>query len=268
MNETIQFLVNHGGPVVFATVLLEQLGLPLPAMPWLLAAGALSASGKLNPVMAVGLTVLACLIADSIWFYLGRHRGDQVVRFLCRISLEPDACVRRTQGMFTQYGMGGVIAAKFLPGLSTVAPPLAGMSGVSAGRFLFFDGLGSLCYGGSLILLGFLFRGQLEQIGAAAAGLGTSALGLVAGLAAAYIGWKYLQRQRLFRELRMARITVEELRQKQEAGEELVILDLRSSSELARDPSLIRGARHISLEEVEHRYQEIPQDREIVVYCS
>src|SRR2546428_14136846 len=120
-----------------------MMGLPVPAVPWLLAAGALSTSGKLNPLVAISATAAACLTADSIWFYLGRHRGGQVLSFLCRISLEPDSCVRRTQNVFTRYGMRGVMAAKFLPGVSTLVPPLAGMSGVSSGRFLLFDGVGS-----------------------------------------------------------------------------------------------------------------------------
>lgn len=154
MNGTTQFLVTHGVPIVFAAVFLEQMGLPLPVVPLLLAVGALSATGQFSPLLGVGITLLACLIADTIWFYLGRHRGHRVLGFLCRISLEPDSCVRRTQNVYTRYGLRGVVVAKFVPGLSTVAPPLAGMSGVNAGRFLFADGLGSLLYGGSFIFLG------------------------------------------------------------------------------------------------------------------
>src|SRR5205814_5396591 len=131
------------------------------------------------------------------------------------------------------------------PGLSTLAPPLAGNAGVSAARFFAFDGLGSLLYAGSFILVGVLFRHQLEQVIAALAGLGSGALGVVLGLAAFYIGYKYYQRQRLLKELRMARITVDELRQKQEAGENPVILDLRSHAELERNPALIHGALHM-----------------------
>jgi len=188
--------------------------------------------------------------------------------FLCRISLEPDSCVRKTQDLFTRYGMRGVVAAKFVPGLSTLLPPLAGHAGVSAPRFLFFDGLGSLLYGGCFILLGVLFSHQLEQIIGALAGLGHSALGVVVGLAALYIGYKYYQRHRLLSELRMARITVDELRQKQEAGENLIILDLRSHAALEQDPTLIHGALHMPMEEVQLRHEEIPRDRDIILYCS
>src|SRR5260370_22412925 len=130
MTETSQFLINHGLPLVFGAVLLEQMGLPLPAIPWLLAAGALSATGKFSLFLGIGVTVIACLLADGFWFYLGRHRGNQVLGLLCRISLEPDSCVRRTQNVFTRYGLKGVVVAKFLPGLSTVVPPLSGVSGM------------------------------------------------------------------------------------------------------------------------------------------
>jgi len=218
--------------------------------------------------VALSAATFASLLADLIWFYLGRHGGHRVLRLLCRISLEPDSCVRRTQDLFTRYGMRGIVAAKFIPGLSTLVPPLAGNSGVSVPRFLFFDGLGSLLYAGCFILVGVLFSHQLEQVIAAFASLGGSALGVVGGLAALYIGYKYFQRHRLLSELRMARITVDELHQKLETGENPIILDLRSQSELERDPALIRGARHITMDEVQAHQHEIPRDRDIILYCS
>jgi membrane protein DedA with SNARE-associated domain/rhodanese-related sulfurtransferase len=266
LTKTSEFLIRHGPLLVFAAVLVEQLGLPIPALPWLLAAGALSAIGKFNLLLGIVLTVIACLIADALWFYLGRYRGSQVLGFLCRISLEPDSCVRRTQNVFTRYGMRGVVAAKFVPGMGTVAPPLAGMSGIPAGRFFFFDGLGSLLYGSSVLCLGYLFSNQIEQIGSAFAQIGGSALSLLVGVVVLYVAYKYWQRQRLLRKLRMARITVEELRRKLDAGENPVILDLRSKAELERDPSLIQGAIHFALDEIEH--QVFPRDRDIILYCS
>src|SRR5437867_2515379 len=154
MNETIEFLVRHGTAVLFAAVFIEQIGVPLPAAPWLLAAGALAGTGKMNWVVALTAAAFGSVLADLIWFYLGRHRGQRVLSLLCRISLEPDSCVRRTQGFFTRYGMKGVVAAKFIPGLSTLAPPLAGSTGVSAPRFLFFDGLGSVLYVGCFVFVG------------------------------------------------------------------------------------------------------------------
>jgi len=268
MSETSQFLINHGLPLVFAAVFVEQMGLPLPALPWLLAAGALSATGQFSLPLGLGVTVIACLIADAVWFYLGRYRGNQVLALLCRISLEPDSCVRRTQNVFTKYGLRGVLIAKFVPGMSTVAPPLAGMSGISAGRFLFVDAAGSLLYGGCLLGFGYFFSHQIDQIAAGIARIGGSALSLVIGLAILYIAYRVWQRQRLLRELRMARITVDELRQKLDAGETPLIFDLRSSAAVEQDPTLIQGAIHLSIEDIEKRLSEFPRDRDIIVYCS
>lgn len=268
MNKSVEFLVHHGAAVLFAAVFVEQLGIPLPAVPWLFAAGALIGSGQMNWLVALGPAIVGSLLADMIWFYLGRHYGNRVLGLLCRISLEPDTCVRRTENIFTRYGIQGVVVAKFIPGLSTLAPPLAGNSGFSIPRFLFYDGIGSLLYVGSFMLVGVLFSRQLEAILAAFASLGTGALGLAVGLVVLYIGYKYFQRYRLVRELRMARITVDELHQKQEAGESPMILDLRSHAALEEDPALIRGALHMSMDEVDGRMQGIPRDRDIILYCS
>jgi membrane protein DedA with SNARE-associated domain/rhodanese-related sulfurtransferase len=268
MNQTTQFLIHHGLPLVFAAVLVEQMGLPLPALPWLLAAGALSATGQFNWSLGLMATVIACLLADATWFYLGRYRGNQVLALLCRISLEPDSCVRRTQNVFTKYGLRSVLVAKFLPGMNTVAPPLAGMSKISIGTFLFVDGLGSFLYGGSLLGLGYFFNRQIDQIGAAVARIGGSALSLLLALLVLFIAYKYWQRQRLLHELRTARITVEELRAMLDAGQNPVIFDLRSSAALDEDPVLIRGAIHLSIDDIEKTVGTIPRDRDIVVYCS
>ena len=132
MNETLEFVIRHGPAVLFAAVLVEQLGIPLPAAPWLLAGGALTATGQISWFAALVAATFGSLVADGIWFYLGRYRGNRVLNLLCRISLEPDSCVRRTQDLFGRYGMRGVVVAKFIPGLSTLAPPLAGSSGASA----------------------------------------------------------------------------------------------------------------------------------------
>ncbi len=268
MNKFLEFLVRRGAVVLFGTVFVEQLGLPLPALPWLFAAGALICAGKMNWFAALGPAIAGSLLADLIWFYLGRHYGNRVLGLLCRISLEPDSCVRRTQNVFTRFGIQGVVAAKFIPGLSTLAPPLAGSSGFSLPRFLFFDGIGSLLYAGSFLLVGVLFSHQLEAIIAALSSLGMGALGVVAGLFILYIAHRYFQRYRLLRGLRMARITVEELHQKLEAGESLIILDLRSRAALEEDPALIRGAVHLSMDEVDGHLRETPRDRDIIVYCS
>ena len=268
MHGTTEFLIRHGLPLIFAAVFVEQMGLPLPALPWLLAAGALSAIGKFNFASGLLVTVVACLVADAIWFYLGRYRGNQVLGLLCRISLEPDSCVRRTQNVFTKYGLPGVLVAKFIPGMSTVAPPVAGMSKVGAGRFLFVDGIGSALYGLCLLGLGFFFNHQIDQILAAVGRIGGSALSLLVALAVIFIAYKYWQRHRLLHELRMARITTSELREMLQAGQAPLIFDLRSSAAMEEDPVIIQGAVHLASEEIESRLNEFPKDRDIIVYCS
>jgi membrane protein DedA with SNARE-associated domain/rhodanese-related sulfurtransferase len=268
MTPTGQFLIDHGLPLVFAAVFVEQLGLPLPALPWLLAAGALSASGQFNLALGLGATVIACLAADILWFYLGRYRGNQVLGFLCRISLEPDSCVRRTQNVYTRFGQRGVLVSKFLPGMGTVIPPLAGMSGVSVGQFLLVDGIGSALYGGCQLGFGYCFSHQIGRIGAALTRIGGSALSLLIGVVVVFIAYKYWQRQRLLRELRMARITVDELRQKLDRGETPLIFDLRSSLALEQDPTLIQGAVHLTAEDIESELSSFPRDRDIIIYCS
>lgn len=268
MAEILEFLARHGPSVLFAAVFVEQMGIPLPASPWLLAAGALGATGKPHWSVALAAGASGSMLADVIWFYLGRFGGQRILNLLCKISLEPDSCVRRTQDLFTRYGMKGVIVAKFIPGLSTLAPPMAGNSGMSAPRFFFFDSLGSLLYTGTFILIGAVFSHQLDQILGALESLGSGALALVGGLVVLYFGYKFYQRQRLLKQLRMARITVDDLYQKLETGENVLILDLRSSAEVERDPSLIRGARHVTMDELKSRQQDFPRDQDIILYCS
>jgi membrane protein DedA with SNARE-associated domain len=196
MNDITQFLMGHGGPVLFAIVFAEQAGLPLPSAPWLLAAGALSAAGKLNPALAIGVTALAALLADSLWFYVGRRGGQRVLRLFCRLSLAQNSCVGRTKGFFARHGLQTLVAAKFLPGLGAVMPPLAGALGMSTRRFLLFDGLGSLFYETFYVLAGFLFHNQIGQAVAVLNQLGFSALLLVLALVIGYIAFKYAHRRK------------------------------------------------------------------------
>jgi membrane protein DedA with SNARE-associated domain/rhodanese-related sulfurtransferase len=268
MREVLQFVAQHGAAVVFAAVFIEQMGVPLPATPWLLAAGALAAAGELNLFAVVITAALGSILADAIWFYLGRSFGARVLSLLCRISLEPDSCVRKTQNVFTRYGVRGIIVAKFIPGLSTLVPPLAGNSGIKASQFLLFDALASFLYVAGFVFLGVLFSNQLEQIISALESLGGGALALVGSLLALYVGYRFFRRHQLLRELRMARITVDELNEMLQAGENPIVLDVRAMDDIEREPFLIRTARHMTLDEVETRHQEIPRDRDVILYCS
>jgi len=195
MDDITQFLMGHGGLVLFAIVFAEQAGLPLPSGPWLLAAGALSADGKLSLVLAIGVTALAALLADSLWFNVGRRGRQRVLRLFCRLSLARTSCVGRTQRLFARHGLETLVAAKFLPGLGAVMPPLAGALGMSTSRFLFFDGLGSLFYGTFYVLAGFFFHNQVWKAMAVLNQLGFSALLLALVLVTGYIAFKYARRR-------------------------------------------------------------------------
>jgi membrane protein DedA with SNARE-associated domain len=268
VSETFQFLVRHGYSVLFLWVLGEQLGLPLPATPLLLAAGALAGTGQMNLALAIGLPVLASLLGDFSWYQFGKVRGGKVLNLLCRISLEPDSCVRKTEDAFVRHGARSLLLAKFVPGLNTMAPPLAGVIGMRLGRFLIFDALGALLYIGSFVFLGFIFSDQIEQLAVRIASLGFWALLIVIGALAAYIFWKYIQRRRFIRSLRIARISVDELKHKIDSGEDVVIVDLRGSLDFEAAPKTIPGAIRLSPDKMDEGHQQIPRDREIVLFCT
>lgn len=231
MNQTLEFLVKHGYQVVFIAVLAEQIGLPLPSAPFLLAAGALAGLGRLSLFEALTVAVIASLLGDSLWFYLGRRRGSSILRFLCKIALEPDSCVRQTETVYSRYGAGSLVFAKFVPGLSTVAPPMAGMFGLAPWKFAFLDAAGATLWAVAFAAAGWWFRAQLEILALFLERLG-SGLGIAAAIVLLlYIGLKYLQRRRIYRSLRIARITPHELKQRMESGERLSIVDLRNAIE-------------------------------------
>jgi membrane protein DedA with SNARE-associated domain len=268
VSETFQFLVRHGYSVLFLWVLGEQLGLPLPATPLLLAAGALAGAGQMNLALAIGIAVFASLIGDLSWYQFGRLRGGKVLNLLCRISLEPDSCVRKTEDAFVRHGARSLLLAKFVPGLNTMAPPLAGIIGMKVWRFVIFDSLGAFLYIGSFITLGFIFSDQIEQVALRVANLGLSVLAITGVVLAAYIAWKYIQRRRFIRSLRIARITPEELNRKIESGEEVVVVDLRGSLDFEAEPKTIRGAIRLAPDKIEEGHHQIPRDREIVLFCT
>ncbi len=268
MNETLQFLVKHGYSVTFVWVLAEQLGLPIPAIPVLLAAGALAGQGQLSLSLVLLSAGVAALLSDTAWYELGRRRGSKVLNFLCRISLEPDSCVRNTERIFEKHGARSLVLAKFIPGFSTVAPPLAGIFHMKLRRFLVFDAAGTLLWAGSFAGLGYIFSNQLEAVAMKATQLGGWLFGLAGGALVAYILFKFLQRQRFLRSLRIARITADELQRRLESGEEVLIVDLRHSVDFEDNPMIIPGAQHLPAEELEEHHDAIPRDRDIILYCT
>ncbi len=268
MHRTLEFLLHHGYVVLLGWVFAEQIGLPLPAMPLLLAAGALAGAGHLSFFASLLCVILAAMAADSIWFQLGRRKGIRILQLLCKISLEPDSCVRRTEGVFAKQGARSLLLAKFVPGLSTVATPLAGIFHMRPRRFLLFDALGALLWAGTFLGLGYVFSGQIERVAEHLASLGGWLVVLLLGALAAYIAYKFVARQRFLRELRISRITVDELKEKLDSGEELVIVDLRHSMDFEADPETIPGAFRMDSKELEEKNDRLPRDREVILFCT
>ena len=268
MNQIIQFLLRHGYAVLFIWVLGGHIGLPIPAGPFLLAAGALAGEGQLNLAIAFGLAVIASLLGDTLWYLIGRHRGGPVLSLLCRISFNPDSCVRRTLDIFSRHGARSLLVAKFIPGISSVAAPLAGIFRMHPLRFLLFAGLGTCFWAGVFAGLGYLFSDQLEEVADYALRLGTLLLLVLLGSLAAYLVWKYAQRRRFLRHLRIARITPEELKSKLDAGEDPMILDVRHSLEFKAEPQTIPGALFWPLEQLEKNHPPILRDREVILFCN
>ena len=265
MNEALNFLLTHGYAVLFSFVLAEQLGLPLPSTPVLLAAGALAGLGKLNLAIALPLAVLASLIGDSFWFYLGKTRGMSILRLLCKISLEPESCVRKTKSAYSNQGAKWLLFAKFVPGLNTLAPPMAGMFNVSPGRFIALDAAGAGLWAGAFMLSGWLFRDQMELVAVFMSKLG---FWLGAALIAAlvlYLACKYVNRARARRSLRIARITPLELKQRMDQGESITIIDLRNAFEWQEGH--IPGSLILSEDDLDSFIPSLLEG-EVILYCS
>src|SRR5689334_5346689 len=212
MDAVLDQLTHYGVWFVFVNVLLQQLGLPIPSVPTQMVAGALAAAGRMNGLAAFGLAVSASLFADLLWFLAGRRYGYPVLRFLCRVSLSPDTCVRQTEGIFERWGFYSVVLSKFVPGFSTVAPPIAGALRMSVGGFVMASIASAALWVGVAMGTGYLFASQIELVLAWMASHLALATLAIAAVAIAYILVKAWQRWRLARFVNAAIIDIDELR--------------------------------------------------------
>jgi len=212
MNDIVQFVLKHGYPILFAALFARQIGLPVPAPLFLLAAGALAAAGKLVLVAVVLLAITACLLGDWPWYEAGRRGGDKVLHFIHRLARDPDAHDRRAKATFARYGPPILVIAKFVPGLDAVMPPLAGTSRTSRLRFLVFDAVGVGLYSCTYAGLGYVFSHDLERAAAYVGRAGTVLAGLALAGILMYTVRKLVRGYRLTRESRLARITPSEPR--------------------------------------------------------
>jgi membrane protein DedA with SNARE-associated domain/rhodanese-related sulfurtransferase len=254
--------------VLFAYVAVSQLGVPMPSGPLILAAGALAATGRIGFSAAVAVVVLASLCADTVWYGFGRARGARVVRVLCRISLEPEACVRQTRDAFARYGARFLLVAKFLPGVGLMAAPVAGQTRMRYGLFAVLDATGALLWACAYASLGFLLGERIErnaQLLQGAARFGAAILLAAAAVALAI----RLERRRRFRQrVTRERITPQELKSRMDLGEPVYVVDLRHPPAIGEESHTLPGAVHLTPDEVIARKNLIPRDREIVLFCD
>jgi len=266
VNEIFAQLEQYGSLLVGFNVLLQQLGLPIPAVPTMMVAGALTAMGRINGIATFLLSVGASLIADVLWFGAGRRFGYPVLRFLCKVSLSPDTCVRQTEGIFQRWGFFSVVLSKFVPGFSTVAPPIAGALKMPFGAFVVASIASAALWVGAAMGIGLIFSREIDFAltwMSNNAPLAAMAVALVVGL---YVGFKGWQRWRLSRYVDSALITIEELRERLQSDPRPFVVDVGSSLAHQSRPH-IPGAAMLDLDQIA-RANDFPTDREIVVYCN
>jgi membrane protein DedA with SNARE-associated domain/rhodanese-related sulfurtransferase len=265
--DLIQLIVEFGLALVFLNVLLEQAGLPVPAFPTLIVGGAYLAGDTPSLLALLGVGVAAAVIADTGWYIAGRRYGMRVLRMLCRISLSPDSCVTQTESIFSRLGASSMLFAKFVPGFASVATAMAGAVGLRYWKFALFDAIGAALWVGAAIFLGRVFREAIGDVLDTLASMGKYGLLLVAIALAAYIASKWWRRRQFIAQLRMDRVTVDELRSMIDEDRERLILDVRSRLVQAHS-GRIPGARAVDIERIAEGLDGVPRDGEVVVYCA
>ena len=266
--DSLQVLEQYGVVILPALAVAEQIGIPLPAVPALLAVGALAAQGRASIPLVLGVMAVAALAIDFAWYELGRRRGARVLARLCQLSLEPDSCLHRAKSTFARYGARSMLAAKFVPGLTTVMPPLAGVFAIARLRFALYDLAGVVLWAGTWLALGYFFSDAIVVISAKASALGRM-LGLVIVTAlAGYILVKYARRRLFLRQLRTAGISPEALKRQLDAGEDVTIIDLRTVADVTATPYAIPGSHWLAPDAIDEHEVEFLRSRDVVLYCA
>src|ERR1700704_1451624 len=263
-----RLIAQYGLALVFANVLLEQLGLPIPAIPALIVAGALAADGELSSWAVFGVAFVACMLGDAAWYVAGRRYRRRVMTLLCRLSLSPDSCVRQTEVRCERWGGLTLVLSKFIPGLSTIAPPLAGAMRLGWPSFLLLNGLGVVIWAGGAIIAGMAFHAEINGFIVRLEGLGTLAAEAVGVLLGGYIALKWWERRRFYRARRIARSGVADLRVLMNGGRRPVVVDVRSPGARDLDPRFIPGALAMDAAEVDGRLGQLPAAPGLVFYCT
>jgi membrane protein DedA with SNARE-associated domain/rhodanese-related sulfurtransferase len=267
MEQLIGLIQHFGLAFVFVNVLVEQAGLPVPAYPTMIIAGALLTRGEHALTALVLAGALAAVIADTFWYMAGRRFGTRVLRTLCRISLSPDSCVRQTESFFDRFGPASMIFAKFVPGFASVATALAGAMGLSYWKFVLFDLVGALLWVGVAVGLGYLFRDAVADVLDTLQSLGKWGMLLIAAALFGWIAAKWWKRVMFIKQLRMDRVTVDELKSMLDSDAVSMILDVRSALTQAAS-GRIPGARPVDIKRIAEGLEGVPTDGEVVVYCA
>lgn len=268
MDGLYALLAQYGLAIAFANVLLAKLGAPLPTLPVLLVTGAMATEGVLSAPLLLAVVTAAAMLADTAWYLAGRWSGLRVLRMLCSISLSPDGCVRQAESIYLRHGPLSLVASKFVPGLSTVAAPMAGAWGLPPGRFTLYNAAGALAWAGLGIGAGMIFHDQVDVVMEWIAGFGMAAVQAAGVLLALFIGWKWWQRRRFFRALRMARVSAADVQRMIDDGMEPLVLDVRSPAARAQDGRRFPGAIEVDPADPEPALAGLPPEREIVVFCT
>jgi membrane protein DedA with SNARE-associated domain/rhodanese-related sulfurtransferase len=253
--------------VLWLNTLLHELGVPVPMAPTALVAGARAVTGTLSPLLLIVMIMAGMVIGNAAWFAAGRRYGSAVLKLLCRVSISPDTCVARTEGTFGRWGWSALVIGRFLPGVTLVAPPLAGALGMKWSTFLALTVAGSALFGLVVVGAGMLLYEQIDFVLQQLVIFGWEAVGILAVLLALYIGWRWWRR-RIALAVGMPRIDVKELRALIEAGEPIELIDVRGRNANQLDSRRIPGATVMHLDEIEAGRFQAARDRQIIVYCS
>jgi len=268
MAEFLQFLIQHGYTVIFVWVALDQAGLPIPAVPLLLAAGALAGTGELTFPLVLLTCALASVPIDTFWFWLGRLRGMRVLHLLCILSIEQDFCIRNTEDQFRKLGPVSVVIAKFVPGLNILAPPMSGLTGMRLPVFVALDTIGTLLWAGVFAAIGWFFSNELESMAMRLAELGGMAGFILGGIVLAYFGWKLINRQIFLQSLRTRRMTPDEVHERIQSDDNFHVIDLRHDYDVKALPHLLPGAQRVQMETIDLHAPHIPPDKDILLCCN
>jgi membrane protein DedA with SNARE-associated domain len=264
MKSLLNQLTAHPYLVLFLTGLLERLGLPLLFAPVLVAAGALAAAGKMQFDIAFWIALITCVLGDVLWYEIGRKKGDSVLSLVCRISLERESCVRRSKNLFAKGASRTLLLSKWVPGISHIVPAVAGLSGLSREKFLIMDAAGSALWTFAVMLAGWIPVAHLHLSPA----IGPIAFEASVVVLSANVAVKYWQKRRFIKQLNQARIKPEELLQRLDAQETLVILDLRHPLDSVTDQRTLPGAIRVLPDDLTRRTDLLPKDRDIILYCT